>query len=166
MTIETLFLTLLEYRIPIALAILAAPWLTYVICALIPGQREEPFVLSVNLTLAVISLLMLTGYLAYTTNLGGWQQVVQQADLLLLFLPIYYLLTSLWISKRRLPLHLIPAFRTLQGLMMMAGIFLVLSWLAEKIRIILFSFIPFSYFLLFLAVLVAVAYAGYRKILD
>jgi hypothetical protein len=166
MTLEGLFLAIATYKVPIILGILAAPWLTYLICYFIPGQREEPFVLSINLGLAVLSLLMLSGYLAYATNTGGWQQVVTQADLFLLFLPPYYLIASLWISRQRLPLQLIPAFRTLQGLAMMAGMFLALSWLFSRIHLIFFSYLPLTAFLWLLAILLGIGYAGYRKLVD
>jgi hypothetical protein len=164
MTIEHLFLNLVEHRVGIAGLIFFAPWLAYFLCAAIPGKREEPFVLSVNLGLAIISLFLLVGYLAYAVNLGGWQQVVTQADLLLLMLPVYHLPVSLWLSRYRLPLDLIPAYRTFKGLIMVAVMFLILSWLAAKIRILLFSFIPFSTFLFLLAIVLGIGYAGYRKI--
>lgn len=166
MTIEALYLHLVDLRLPIAIFIFAVPWFTYLLCVIIPGKREEPLLLSLNLGMAIAGFLMLIGYLAYAVNVGGWQRVVTTADLLLLTLPLYHILVSLWLSRRRLPLHLIPAFRTFQGLMMIAGVFLVLSWLAARIRIIFFSFIPFSTFLVILAVILGVGYAGYRKIVD
>lgn len=164
MTLEALFLNILEYRVPIILLVLVAPWLTYLLCFFIPGKLEEPFLLSLNLGLAVLSLFLWVGYLAYATNTGGWQRIVQQADIFLLFLPPYYLSTSLWISQQRLPLDAIPAFRIFKGLMLMAGVFLVLSWLLGRIRLIFFSYLPFSAFLWFLAILLAIAYTGYQYI--
>jgi hypothetical protein len=164
MTLESLFLVIHQYRVPLILLVLSAPWITYLICYCIPGQKEEPFVLSINLGFAVFSLLLLAGYLAYATNTGGWALVVKQADILLLFLPLYYLIASLWISYQRLPLQQIPAFRTLQGMAMLAGVYVVTSWLASRIHIIFFSYIPFNFFLVLLALLLAIAYAGYRRI--
>ncbi|NET31905.1 MAG: hypothetical protein F6K19_07860 [Cyanothece sp. SIO1E1] len=166
MTLETLFSAIQAYRVPIVLIVLAAPWLTYLICYFIPGRREEPFVLSVNLGLAVFSLLLWASYLAYATNTGGWQLVVKQADIALLCLPLYYIIASLWISRQRIPLQMIPAFRTLQGIAMLAGTFLLLSWLAGRIRLIFFSYLPLTVFLCLLAILLGLGYAGYRRIVD
>ncbi len=163
MTLETLFT---EYRFPIILLLLTTPWVAYLICYCIPTQREEPIVLSVNLWLSVLSMLTLTGYLAYVTNTGGWNQLVQQADVFLLLLPPYHLITSVWLSRLRLPLAMIPAFRTLQGLMMMGGIYLVFSWMASRIYIVFFSYMPFNSFLMILAVLLGIGYLGYRKVFD
>lgn len=163
MTLETFFT---EYRFPIALLLLTAPWITYLICYCIPSQREEPFVLSANLWLSVMSMLLLTGYLTYATNTGGWEKIVKQADFFLLLLPPYNLIVSIWISRQRLPLVQIPAFRTLQGLVMMAGVYLVFSWMASRIYIVFFSYMPFNSFLIILAVLLGLGYFGYRKVFE
>ncbi|MDX2211985.1 MAG: hypothetical protein SFY66_01730 [Oculatellaceae cyanobacterium bins.114] len=163
MTLETFFT---DYRIPIILLMLVTPWMTYLLCYFIPTQREEPFILSVNLWLSVVSMLFLAGYLAYITNTGGWEQLVKQADVFLLILPPYHLITSVWLSRQRLPLEMIPAFRTLQGLVLMGGIYLVFSWLASRIYIVFFSYMPFNSFLLILAVLLGIGYLGYRKVFD
>ncbi|CAN1210613.1 hypothetical protein TUMEXPCC7403_10480 [Tumidithrix helvetica PCC 7403] len=162
MSLETLFT---EYRIPIIFLMLATPWLTYLICYAIPGKKEEPFVLSANLWLSVLSMLTLAGYLTYATHTKGWEMIVKQADAFLLFIPPYHLITSLWLSKQRLPLIEIPAFRTLQGLIVMAGVYMVLAWIASatRIYIIVFSFLPFPMFLGFLALLVGIGYLGYRR---
>lgn len=83
------------YRIPLILCLIGTPWIVYLICYAIPGKREEPYLLSFNLSISTISMLFLSGYLAYTTNTGGWQKVVREADIFLLFLPPYHLIASL-----------------------------------------------------------------------
>lgn len=166
MTLEEFFRLLMEYRVAVAIAVLAAPWLTWLVCTLIPGKREEPFVLSANLSLAVLSLMLWAGYLAYTTNTGGLQLLVKQADLFLLIAPLYYVIASLWVSGRRMPLEQIPAFRTLQGIAAMAGVYLVISWLASRVYIVFFSYMPFSAFLWLLAILLGIAYMGYLRVIG
>ncbi len=166
MTLETLFLQIVDYRDIIVFSLLLAPWLTWLICFLIPGYWKEPYILSLNLWFALITMLFWVGYLAYATNTGGWSLVVKQADFLLLFTPPYYLLTSLWISKQRIPLDFIPAYRTLEGFIFLAGAFLVLSWMLSRIRIIFFSSIPFSIFLVILGVILTLGYLGYRQMLG
>ena len=166
MSLETLYSQILAARVPIILLLFGSPWVTYLSCFAIPGKREEPFLLSANLLLSTLSVLMLIGYLAYATNTGGWASVVTQADILLLLLPIYHLAVSLWLARLRLPLRRIPAFRTMQGLVMLGGAFLALSWVLSKIRIVLFSYLPFGTFLGLIALLLVLAYAGYRKLID
>ena len=166
MTLLDLFIAIAHYQIPLILFLIGTPWITYLACYAIPGKREEPYLLSFNLGISVTSMLLLAGYLAYTTNTGGWQKVAQEANIFLLFLPPYHLITSVWLSKQRLPLQSIPAFRTLQGLVILGGVFLAFSWLASKIHIVLFSRMPFSTFLAIIALLLALAYWGYRQMLN
>jgi len=166
MTLQALFDQIILAREPIIFLMLIAPWLTFLLCLIIPGKREEPFLLSLNLTLAVISMLVLVGYLAYATNLGGWAKVVKEADLVLLILPPYYLISSLWLSRQRLPLNMIPAFRTLQGLMVIGAVFLIFSWIVSRIYFVFFTRLSFPGFLVAIAILLAVAYWGYQKLFD
>lgn len=166
MTLETLFIALNEYAIPIALVIFALPWLVWILCDLIPGQWEEPLLLSINMGLAVFSLALWAGYLAFASITDGWEAVVQQANVLLLFAPLYYVCMSFWVARQRMSLSEIPAFRTIQGLGLMTLVFLVFSWLSRRVYIVFFSRVPFSYFLVILAGLLAVAYLGYRRIVG
>lgn len=164
MTLKELFLFFLEHREIIVVLMLIAPWLSWLVCVAIPGKQEEPFVLNFNLGLALLSVLLEVGYLFYATNTGGWSQIVGKADLLLLLAPLYYVGVSLWISRQRLPLSELPVFRVIQGLGMILAAFLLLAWIMSKIRLIFFSYLPFGFFILFLASLVGLAYLGYLKL--
>ena len=165
MSLEGLYTEILTYRVPIILLLFGSPWMAYLSCFLIPGKKEEPFILSLNLGLTTISLVMLLGYLAYAINTGGWASVVRQADIFLLLLPLYHAGVSLYLARLRLPLQAIPAFRTMQGLVMISGALLAVSWILERVRIVLFSYLPFGTFLGLLALLLAIGYAGYRKLI-
>ena len=166
MSLEGLYTEILTYRVPVVLLLFGSPWIAYLGCFLVPGKKEEPFLLSLNFALTTLSVVMLVGYLAYATNTGGWPKVVRQADVLLLILPIYHAGVSLYLSRLRLPLKVIPAFRTMQGLVMISGVLLALSWVLERVRIVLFSYLPFGTFLGLIAMLLFVGYAGYRKLID
>jgi len=166
MTLQSLYEDLNTYAIGVSLLIFVLPWLIWILCTLIPGEWEEPWLLSFNLALAVVSLLMWAGYLAFTTNTAGWAKVVREANVLLLLVPPYYLLTSLWVSRQRLPLGQIPFFRTLQGVMILAGVYMVLAGILARTRIIFFSFVPFSQVLWLLAILLVIGYLGYRQVVG
>lgn len=166
MSLENLFILLAAHPSEIFLALLLAPWLTGLICWIIPGRREEPWLLSVNLWLAVISLLLWVGYLAYASNTGGWSLVVKQANILLLLAPPYYAIASLLISRQLLPLSSIPAFRTLQGLVVMGAVYFAIAALFSRIRIYFFSYLPFSTFLWCLALLLGLGYWGYCQFIG
>ncbi|MDJ0901014.1 MAG: hypothetical protein QNJ55_19600 [Xenococcus sp. MO_188.B8] len=143
---------------------LAAPWLSWLICVAIPGQQEEPLVLNLNLGLALLSLVGEIGYLLYATNTGGWSRVVSEADLLLLLAPLYYVGVSLWVSRQRLPLSQLPAFRVVQGLGMIAAAYLLLSWILSRIHLIFWSYLPLGSFLFMIAAVVGLAYLGYLRL--
>ncbi len=166
MTLETLFISLNNNAGWIALLVFALPWLVWVVCDLIPGDWEEPWILSINMMVAVTSMAMWAGYLAFASNVGGWEKVIKEAQVLLLVLPPYYVLMSMWVARQRMPLSQIPAFRTLQGLGILCGVYLILSWLGRRVYIVFFSYMRFSSFLWILAILLLVGYLGYRRMLG
>ena len=145
---------------------LVAPWLSWLICVIVPGKSEEPIVLSINLGAALLSLLAELGYLFYATHTGGWSRVVKEADIILLLAPLHYVGISLWLSRQRLPLSQLPAFRVIRGLALIFAVYLMLSWIASKIKIIIFSYLPFGIFLLFILTLLGLAYWGYLEIIN
>jgi len=163
-TIADIFIFILNYKIPLMVILYAAPWVAWGLCMVIPGRREEAFLLSTNMAGALVCLILWVGYVAYALNTGGWVKIVHQADLLLLAAPPYYMLASIWLSRSRLPLESIPAYRTLQGLAMLAGVFLVLSWILNRIRIVFFSFFPLHLFFILVAGLLLIGYTGYRRL--
>lgn len=162
MTLQTLFQELLEYRLVIIITVLLLPWVTYGICSLIPGKKEEPHMLSFNLGVSLLLLFCFIGYLIYAFSGRGFAQIVEEADFLLLLMPLYHTGFSLWLSKRRIPLEKIPAFRLMKGLGMVALAFMALMWIASKIRIVFFSFLPFSTFLYIVGAIIAFGYIGWR----
>ncbi len=166
MTLQSLYEDLNTYAIAVSLLIFALPWVVWGICILIPGRWEEPWLLSFNLALAVAAILMWAGYLAYATNTAGWAKVVREANVLLLLAPPYYLFTSLWVSRQRLPLGDIPFFRSLQGMMILAGAYMILAWILARTRIIFFSYVPFSQVLWLLAIVLLIGYLGYRQMVG
>ncbi|MDR9403010.1 MAG: hypothetical protein RI580_06165 [Halothece sp. Uz-M2-17] len=166
MTLEELFAAIVAWRVPLLLLMLSAPWATYWVCYAIPGKREEPLVLSINLSLSTLSFLLWLGYLFYTVHSSGWQRVIIQADLLLLLLPPYYFAISLWVSRRRLPLEQVPAARFVKGLAFLSGGLFATFWLLDRIHIIFFSYLPLPIFFGVLLICLTLAYLGYRYLFQ
>ncbi|MGD1898131.1 MAG: hypothetical protein ACFB16_14395 [Phormidesmis sp.] len=164
MTLQQLYSLLADYKPVILLAMLLAPWLALGICIAVPGKKEEPFVLSFNLLMATLSLLLTAGYVWYATHTAGVDRIVQEADLLLILAPFYYVGVSLWVTKQRIPLSQIPLVRAIQGLALIAAGYMGLVWLLSKLRIVLFSFLPLPFLVLLLLGLLAVGYMGYQRI--
>lgn len=164
MTLQALFTWFVAYKPAVLLLLFFAPWLALGLCAAIPGRREEPFILSFNLAMACLSLLMAIGYLAYATGSGGWTRVVEEADILLVLAPCYYVAVSLWVTKQRLPLEQVPAYRAMQGLAVVGVGYLGLAWVLGKIRFLVFSYMPFQFLLVLLLGLLGVMYFGYLRL--
>jgi len=164
MTLQQAYSLLLDHRPTILLILLLAPWLALGICVAVPGKKEEPFVLSFNLFMAVASLLLAVGYVWYSTHTAGVGKLVQEADILLILAPCYYVGVSLWITRQRLPLSQVPAFRAIQGIALIIAGYLGLAWILSKIRILIFSFLPFPLLVLFILALISVGYLGYQRL--
>jgi hypothetical protein len=161
MTIESL-LTL--YKIPIILLIFLSPWIAYFICVVVPGTKEEPYVLSINLSMSAFIAIVFAGYIAYASNTGGWGKVGKEADILLLISAPYHIICSIILAKKRMPLSRIPAFKFIQGLLFMSLAFMFLSWLSSRIHLYFFSYLPFNSVLIILAIVLLIGYVGYTKV--
>jgi hypothetical protein len=161
MTIESL-LTL--YKTPILLLVFLSPWLAYYICIFVPGTKEEPYVLSVNLSISAFVAIVFAGYIAYASNTGVWGKLGKEADILLLLSAPYHVICSIILAKKRMPLSRIPAFKFIQGLMLMSMVFMFLSWISSRIHLYFFSYLPFNSFLIILAIVLLIGYVGYTKV--
>jgi hypothetical protein len=166
MTLEKIFTSFNQQGTLLALILLLLPWVIWILCDLIPGSHEEPFLLSLAIGVELAATTGWAGYLAYATHEGGWKSVVQEANGLLLIVPPLSLILSIWVARQRLPLDKIPAIRTLQGLAILIGVYLILAWLGSRVRIVFFSYMPFSAFLWILAGLLLIGYLGYRRIMN
>lgn len=164
MTFQDLFALVSQYKTLLLGIMFFAPWLALAICVVIPGQKEEPFVLSFNLGMALVSLVLAIGYLLFATNNGGWARVMAEADILLMLAPYYYVGISFWVTKQRLPLSRVPVARMVQGIALIAAGYLGLAWILKSMRIVVFSFIPFQYLVCILLGLAGSIYFGYLRI--
>lgn len=164
MTLETLFISFVEYRSAVLLILFLAPWLALGLCVAIPGKREEPFILSFNLGMAFVSLLLSIGYLMYASSTGGWSRVIQEADILLMLAPCYYAGVSLWVTQQRLPLAQVPMFRAVQSLALIGTGYLGVAWFLSKIRFLVFSYVPFQFLVMLFLGLLGLIYFGYLRL--
>ena len=68
------------------------------------------------------------------------------------------------IAKRYIDLDDVPGFGKLTGLIMMISVILILLWVLQKTRIIVFSYLPFYYVLLIVIGLIFIFRFGMRRI--
>ncbi|CAN5833492.1 hypothetical protein BH23CYA1_BH23CYA1_16830 [soil metagenome] len=164
MTLQDLYTLIYDNRLALLLAMFVLPWLALGICIAVPGDREEPLVLNINLALAVLSLFMAAGYVWHATHASGWGRIVQEADILLLLAPLYYVGVSLWVSKQRLPLAEIRTYRIVQGVALIGAGYLGIAWIMSKIRILVLTYMPFQVLTWLVFGLIGVAYLGYLRL--
>jgi hypothetical protein len=164
MTLSDIYTLLYDHKALVLLVLLVAPWLALGVCIAIPGTREEPFILNFNLSMAVLSLLLAVGYLWYAAHTAGIANIVQQADILLVLAPFYYVGVSVWVTQQRLPLMQIPVARIVQGAALIGAGYFGLAWLFSKLQIFVLTFVPFQLLVMVLLGLIGLAYMGYLQI--
>jgi hypothetical protein len=164
MTLQEIYTLIYDCRFAVLLVMLLLPWVALGICIAIPGDQEEPLILNLNLSMAVLSLFMVVGYVWHATHTAGWNKVVRETDILLLLVPFYYVGVSLWVTRQRLPLSEMPVYRAVQGLALLGAGYLGLSWLLSKIHILVLTFMPFQFLIGLILGLIGVAYLGYLRL--
>lgn len=91
------------------------------------------------------------------------QRSIYDIDLITHVLPILSMVVTIWLIRRSVNLDLIPGFGKLTGLIMMITTVLVLLWILDKTRIVLFTYLPFIYVLLILIALLVIFRFGLKK---
>lgn len=91
------------------------------------------------------------------------RQSVWALNLLTQIAPIITMVATLFIASRNVDLNYIPGFDRLSGLMIMIAVLIVLMWIADKTRLIMFSYMPFGYVLALLVGLILLLNWGWRK---
>jgi len=90
---------------------------------------------------------------------------VYDIDLITHVLPFISMVATIWLTKRYVSLDDIPGFGKLTGLIMMITTALVLLWVLDKTRIVLFTYLPFIYVFLVLVALLLIFRWGLKKVL-
>jgi len=89
-----------------------------------------------------------------------------QTDINIQILPIIVMLVTIIVIRRNVNLSLIPGFDKISGLWFMLFATMFFMWLLEKIRIVVFSYLPFQYLIGIFAILFALIYLGWKKIVK
>lgn len=77
--------------------------------------------------------------------------------------PVLSMVATLTMIRQNVDFDFVPGFQKISGLLLMIASTLILMWLADRMRVIVFSFLPFQYVLLiFLVVLFAIRFGWSR----
>lgn len=88
---------------------------------------------------------------------------VMQTNVYTQILPVVVMLVTIFIIRKNVDLSLIPGFDKISGLWFMLFATMFLMWFIEKIRIVVFSYMPFQYLLGIFVVLFILIYIGWRR---
>lgn len=137
--------------------------------ALLAGwmEREEGHLPPWNyLYSALIFMVSIPGILAIGLGVYKWlfeRRSIMDTNVLLQILPIASMLLTFFIVKSQVKIDSLPGFHRLSGLVMMISAAMAIMWFIDKVRIIVFSYMPVQYLLIFLLVLLVIIRMGWRK---
>jgi len=118
---------------------------------------------------ALMFLACIPGIFAITLNVYLFlfeKRSIMEADIYSQILPILSMVATLLIIRKNTRFENIPGFQKLGGLFMVIGAVLIIMWFLEKTRIVVFSYMPFYYVLIILAVLFIVIRFGTKKLFN
>ncbi len=117
---------------------------------------------------ALIYSACVPGIFAITLNIYLFlfeRQSVFNMDIYTQLLPIIAMVATLLIIRKNVSLDRIPGFDKLSGLVLMIGAVLSFMWIADKTRIIVFSYLPFQYVIfIFIGLLVLIRLGWSRMV--
>jgi hypothetical protein len=116
----------------------------------------------------LVYLVSIPGIFAITLNIYLFlfeKRSIMDANIYTQILPVLVMILTLWIIRRNLSFDEIPGFDKLSGLMTVIVAILTLMWILEKTHIIAFTFMPFHYVLIMLAVLFVLVRIGVKRMM-
>ena len=138
--------------------------------ALLAGwmEREEGHLPPWNyMYSALIYLVTVPAILAVAYSVYRWlfeRGSILEANLLLQVLPLASMLLTFFIVKRQVRIESLPGFSRLGGLVMMIGAAFAIMWFIDRVRIIVFSYMPVQYLLLIFIILLIVIRYGWTRL--
>ena len=113
----------------------------------------------------LVFLACIPGIFAFTLNfylLFFENKSFLEANIYTQILPILVMFLTLFLIKRNVSFHDIPGFDKLSNLVFLLTIIIALFWVLEKTHIVVFTYIPFTIFVL-VFVLILVAFRMFLK---
>lgn len=165
MTLSDVYTYLSHNPLPVLLYFVALPLVAWIMGGVAHGSRE---VLSWSYAYAVlVYAVCIPGIFAVTLNVYLFlfeRQSVWEADLLLQFLPILSMVLTLMIIKAKIPFGLIPGFGKLSGFLTLIAALIGTMWVLDRMRLIAFTYIPFSALLVGFVIVLLMIRFGWSKL--
>lgn len=138
--------------------------------ALLAGwmEREEGHLPPWNyLYSTLVYLVAVPAILSVAYSVYKWlfeRASILDANLMLQALPIISMLLTFFIIKRLVRVEDLPGFGRLGGLVMMISAAIIIMWFIDRVRIVVFSYMPIQYLLVIFLVLLAFIRFGWRRV--
>ena len=165
MTLNDLFTFLSEHPVYTIGYIILIPAITGIIGILVPEKGgEKPWNYFYMFLLYLISI---PGIFAITLLVYSFlfeRTSIYDIDLITHVLPVISMVATIWLTRRNVNLDDVPGFDKLTGLIMMITTVLVLLWVLDKTRIVIFSYLPFVYVLLIIVALLLIFRWGLKRV--
>jgi hypothetical protein len=164
MTLRELYNYVAGNPLPLALFFMVLPLAAWIMGLIAHGSRN---ITSWGIAHAVlVYLACLPGIFATTLNIYLFlfeRQSVWEASLVLQVLPIVSMVLTLVLIKSKIPFKLIPGFGRLSGFLTLIAALMGIMWLADRLHVIAFAYIPFSALLIgFVLTLLLIRFAWSR----
>ena len=91
---------------------------------------------------------------------------ILETDILVQIVPVISMVATLLIIKTNVDLDKIPGFGKLSGLLMVIFATIAFMWFIDRVRLFVFSYLPFQYLFLIFVALFVVLYFGWTKIMK
>ena len=116
----------------------------------------------------LVYLVSIPGIFALTLSVYFFlfeRRSVLQTDIYTQILPVISMVLTLWLISRNVELKQIPGFGKLSGLLFIIAAALMLMWVFDRLRILVFTMMPFYYvIILFIGLLVLFRYGWYQMV--
>jgi hypothetical protein len=116
----------------------------------------------------LIYLVSIPGIFAVTLSVYFFlfeRRSVLQTDIYTQILPVLSMALTLWLISRNVELKQIPGFGKLSGLLLIIAAALMLMWIFDRLRILVFTMMPFYYVIfLFLGLFLLLRYGWYQMV--
>jgi len=138
--------------------------------ALLAGwmEREEGHLPPWNyLYSTLVYLVAVPAILAIAYGIYSWlfeRRSIRDANILLQILPIASMLLTFFLVKKQVRIESLPGFSRLSGLVMMISAALAIMWFLDRVRIVVFSYMPIQYLLIVFVVLLVVIRYGWARV--
>ncbi len=117
----------------------------------------------------LIYLVAIPGIFAITLNVYFFlfeRRSILSTDIYTQILPILSMVLTFWLISRNVELKQVPGFGKLSGLLFIIAAALMLMWVFDRLRILVFTMMPFYYVLILFAGLLLLLWYGWYQMVE